>query len=124
VLGKLPQKHEDMIKAALDCLESTIADIRIGGEFAAVYDKFQGMLKAYGFSGLNLYGPAHGTGLQECEGPWVDNRSGLLFERGMVFNVDVWIADDKYGVRFEDGIALTRDGVVELTSWGREIMRK
>ena len=43
-----------------------------------------------------------------------------MFEPGMVFNIDIWIADDKYGVRIEDGIAVTDKGMEQLSTWHRE----
>ena len=68
VLGKLPQRHMDMIRIAGECLEETIATMGPGVPFAQVYDKFQARLTRYGFGGLSLYGPgAPPTGLQECE---------------------------------------------------------
>ena len=41
VLGKLPQRHMDMIRIAGECLEETIATMGPGVPFAQVYDKFQ-----------------------------------------------------------------------------------
>lgn len=119
VLGKIPQRHLDMINATYDCLEDTFAKMRPGVTFAEVYDNYIAKLKGFGFEGLNLYGPAHGTGLQECEGPWVDNRSKLVLKPGMVFNIDIWIADHQYGVRLEDGIAITQTGMEALSTWHR-----
>jgi len=123
VLGDLPGKHLDMIKVALECTYDTIGRMGPGVPFTIVYDEFQKTLEQRAFKGLNLYGPAHGTGLQECEGPWVDNRGSLVMEPNMVFNVDVWIADETYGVRIEDGVLITETGAEELSSWRREIIR-
>ena len=108
--GGLCPGINDVIRAVVRCLYNRYGVHRISGI-------------RYGFKGLNLYGPAHGTGLQECEGPWVDNRGSLVMEPNMVFNIDVWIADEKYGVRFEDGVLITEKGVEELSSWRREIIR-
>lgn len=124
VLGDLPEKHINMIKVAIECLNETIRLMGPGVAFAEVYDKFQARLNKNGFSGLNLYGPAHGTGLQECETPWMDNRTDLVMVPNMVFNIDIWIADDKYGVRYEDAVLITDKGVEQLTDWKREIIRK
>ena len=124
VLGEIPEKHMNMIKVTHECLEDTISNMAPGVPFADVYNKFQAKLHHYGFDGLNLYGPAHGTGLQECEGPWVDNRGDNVFKPGMVFNIDIWIADDKYGVRIEDGIAVTEKGMEQLSTWHREPIMK
>ena len=120
VLGSLPTAHMDMLRAAYDCLEETILLMKPGVPFAAVYDRFQASLKKRGMQGQTLYGPAHSTGLQECEEPWVDNRTSRVFEPDMVFNIDIWIADDRYGVRLEDCVLITNDGIEQLTSWQRE----
>ena len=123
VLGKLPQVHEDMIRIAGDCLDETIESMGPGVAFAEIYDKFQKRLNKYGFGGLSLYGPAHSTGLQECEAPWVDNRTSRVLLPNMVLNIDIWIADNKYGVRLEDGVLITENGLEQLTTWHRDIIR-
>jgi len=114
--GKIDSKKEGMIKTALDCMNETKELMAPGVPFAKVYDVFQARLEKEGYKGLNLYGPAHGTGLQECEGPWVDNRSDMILEPGMMFNIDIWIADDEFGVRFEDGVVVTKDGLECFTT--------
>ena len=122
VLGKIPDRHMDMIRIARECLDETVASMAPGVAFAEVYDRFQKRLSRNGFGKLSLYGPAHSTGLQECEAPWVDNRTSRVFEPNMAFNIDIWIADDRYGVRLEDGVIITRDGIEQLTTWHRDII--
>lgn len=122
VLGQIPQRHISMMQVCLDCMNDCIAMMRPGVAFAEVYEKFMAKLKKNGFGGLNLYGPAHGTGLQEVDGPWVDNRSSMVFLPGMVFNIDIWVADSQYGIRYEDGVLVTETGLEQLSSFGREII--
>jgi Xaa-Pro aminopeptidase len=122
VLGSIPQKQLRMMLVCLDCMNDCISKMRPGVEYAEVYNKFRSKLKRYGFEGLNLYGPAHGTGLQEVDGPWVDNRGSMVFEPNMVFNIDIWIADTEYGIRYEDGVLVTESGLEQLSSFGREII--
>ena len=114
--GKIDQKRTGMIRTAAECLEETFSLMGPGVPFDKIYNAFQGRLEKAGYKGLNLYGPAHGTGLQECEGPWVDNRSNRVLDSDMVFNIDVWIADNEFGIRFEDGVLITEKGVERLTS--------
>ena len=122
VLGQIPQRHISMMQVCLDCMNDTIAMMRPGVAFAEVYEKFMVKLKKNGFEGLNLYGPAHGTGLQEVDGPWVDNRGSMVFQPGMVFNIDIWVADSSYGIRYEDGVLVTETGLEQLSSFRREII--
>ena len=124
ILGSIDKKREGMIKTALDCLNETKELMKPDVPFAKVYDVFQARLEREGYKGLNLYGPAHGTGLQECEGPWVDNRGELVLKPGMVFNIDIWIADDDFGVRFEDGVIVTQTGLECFTTIPDEAVRR
>ncbi len=123
IIGKIPQEHEKLISVALECFNETIDIIKPGVSFAEVYDKFQSRLQKNGFYGVNLYGPAHSTGLQECEGTWVDNRTDMVFTPNMVYNVDIWLSDGTHGVRFEDGILIAEEGVENLTNYPREAIR-
>lgn len=123
IIGKIPQRHEYMIKVAFEALEDTLDTIRPGVLFKDVYNKFRDRLDKNGFPNSNLYGPAHGTGLQECEGPWVDNRTDLVFKKNMAFNIDIWVADDKFGVRYEDGVIINETGIDILTNYRREIIK-
>lgn len=123
VIGKIPDRVEKMLQVALDALNEALVDIKPGVPAAYVYEHFSDRLSSNGYQGYTLYGPAHGTGLQECEGPWIDNRSELVIQPNMVLNIDIWITDGEYGVRFEDGILVTHNGIEELTSYKREIIR-
>ena len=40
----------------------------------------------------------------------------------MLFNIDIWLSDGSYGLRYEDGVLVTPKGLKELTSYRREII--
>lgn len=123
ILGDIAPEKERLIQTALDCMLECIEIVGPGVPFSRIYDAFMASLQRHGYAGCNLYGPAHGTGMQECEGPWVDNRTALTMEPNMVFNVDIWIAKDGFGTRFEDGVLITPTGAELLTNWRQEIIR-
>jgi Xaa-Pro aminopeptidase len=40
----------------------------------------------------------------------------------MLFNVDIWLSDGTYGLRYEDGVLVTESGVRELSGYRREVI--
>ena len=53
---------------------------------------------------------------------WLGAGSETVIQAGMQFNVDVWLSDGVYGVRYEDGLFVTENGIEELTSYRRELI--
>ena len=52
----------------------------------------------------------HSTGLIEVEAPWVETSSNYDFAPNMTFQIDTYISTDTFGVRWEKGIVVTKDG--------------
>jgi Xaa-Pro aminopeptidase len=124
VIGSPPDSVRKLMEVGLEAEEKAIRNIGPGVKAAEVYRIFSEILSKYGYGEFALYGPAHGTGMQECEGPWVDDKTGITIQPNMVFNVDIWLSDGEMGLRYEDGIVVTETGVRELTTYRREIITK
>jgi Xaa-Pro aminopeptidase len=121
-IGEPPKKARKLMSVALEGLEGAIANIRPGVAARDVFQSYHDTLARYGYEEFTLYGPAHGTGTSEVEGLWLGAGSDLIIQPGMQFNADVWLSDGEYGLRYEDGILITEDGIEELTSYRREII--
>lgn len=125
VIGKIPKNARRLMETGLEVENRVIETMEPGVEAVEVYTVFKDILTRHGFGReFTLYGPAHGTGLQECEGPWIDGMSRFKLQPNMVFNVDIWLSDGRIGLRWEDGVAITQSGVKELSSYRREIIAK
>ena len=121
-IGEPPEKARKLMSVALEGFEGAILDIRPGVTAQDVFKNYHNTLAHYGFEEFTRYGPAHGTGTSEVEGLWLGAGSDLVIQSGMQFNADVWLSDGEYGLRYEDGILVTEDGIEELTSYRREII--
>jgi Xaa-Pro aminopeptidase len=121
-IGEPPDKARKLMSVALEGVEGALRDIRPGVAARDVFQNYHDTLARYGYEEFTLYGPAHGTGTSEVEGLWLGAGSDLIIQPGMQFNVDVWLSDGEYGLRYEDGILVTEDGIEELTSYRREII--
>lgn len=121
-IGKVPEKARQLMSVALEAFEGALRDIRPGVTARQVFEGYHKILSRYGFEEFTLYGPAHGTGSSEVEGLWLGKGSDLVIQPGMQFNIDIWLSDGEYGLRYEDGIVVTETGLEELTSYRREII--
>jgi Xaa-Pro aminopeptidase len=121
-IGAPPEKAHKLMSVALEGVEGALSDIRPGVAARDVFENYHRTLARYGFEEFTLYGPAHGTGVSECEGLWLGRGSDIVVQPGMQLNIDVWLSDGEYGLRFEDGIIVTQDGIEELNSYRREII--
>ena len=121
-IGAPPEKAHKLMSVALEAVEGALRDIRPGATARDVFKNYHSTLARYGFEEFTLYGPAHGTGTSEVEGLWLGAGSDTVIQPGMQFNIDVWLSDGQYGLRYEDGILVTQSGVEELTSYRREVI--
>ncbi len=62
------------------------------------------------------------TGSTEVEGLWLTDKADFQIKPNMLFNVDIWLSDGTYGLRFEDGVLVTQTGNRELTNFRREVI--
>jgi len=122
VIGKASERARELMSVALEGVHGALRDIRPGARANDVFQNYYDTLAKYGFEQFTLYGPAHGTGSSEVEGLWLGSGSDLIIQPGMQFNIDIWLSDGQIGLRYEDGILVTADGIEELTSYRREII--
>jgi len=122
VIGAAPPRARELMAVALEGVNGALRDIRPGVPAKEVFQNYHDTLSRYGFEEFTLYGPAHGTGTSEVEGLWLGAGSETIIRPNMQFNIDVWLSDGEYGMRYEDGIIVTEDGIEELNSYRREII--
>ncbi|NJL31209.1 MAG: M24 family metallopeptidase [Phycisphaerales bacterium] len=70
-----------------------------------------------GYGDNFLYGPCHGLGMIEVEPPWMEVSSDYALMENMTFNVDTFVyVRHEFGLRFENGVRITRDGIEKFSS--------
>jgi Xaa-Pro aminopeptidase len=121
-IGKMPAAARRLADAALEAVMYALSAIRPGRTAADVFQGYHALLSRHGYQDFTLYGPAHGTGHSEVEGLWLGRDARFVIQPGMLFNIDIWLSDGTYGMRFEDGVLVTADGLRELTSFRREVI--
>ncbi|MHC1769202.1 MAG: M24 family metallopeptidase [Verrucomicrobiia bacterium] len=121
-LGSMPKPARRLAEVALQAMDYAITHIRPGARGCDLFAGYYEILARHGYEQFTLYGPAHGTGTSEVEGLWLSKTADFVIQPNMLFNVDIWLSDGRYGLRYEDGVLVTQTGVRELNSYRREVI--
>ena len=78
------------------------------------------VLQDSGYGDYILHRTGHGLGLDVHEAPWITRGNEAVLEPGMVFTIEPGLYKaDVLGVRVEDNVVVTEDGIESLTTFPR-----
>jgi Xaa-Pro aminopeptidase len=115
VLGKLEGFRRDVVLFGREAHFWTQKLVKAGVMASDIAKQFYQYYTDNGFKDNYVYGPLHGTGIIEVEAPWVETSSNYPLQPNMTFQIDTFISTEKFGVRWEKGIAVTEDGCAVLS---------
>lgn len=115
-IGPLPKNKKRLVDFGLEAHFKTIELMKDGKPAGSVVKEYEAFVKSSGFEKYLLYGPCHAIGLMEVEQPWMESTSDYYLQKNMTFQVDTFFYDHDFGLRWENGIALTNEGVEKLSS--------
>ncbi len=110
--------EDSNVHKVMECVESVRDDvigyIRPGMTASSVHLHMQGLLRDRGYELHHLSG--HGVGLDVHESPSFSPGKRVFLRENMVFTVEPGVyLPNRFGVRFEDTVVLTRSGCRKLT---------
>jgi Xaa-Pro dipeptidase len=113
------------IKAMYDAVYAANAAARAvaapGVTWGAVDKAARDVIEAAGFGPYFTHRTGHGLGLDGHELPQIASGEDAILEPGMVFTIEPGVyIPDVGGIRIEDDMVVTSDGVISLTSYPRE----
>ena len=114
-IGPLPARKKRLVEFGLEAHRKTMELIKGGRPAAEVVTAYEAWVKQQGFGKYLLYGPCHGLGMMEVERPWMESTSTYDLQENMTFQVDTFFYDVDFGLRWENGVRVTKTGV-ELLS--------
>ena len=114
-IGPLPERKARLVEFGLEAHFKTMSLMRAGVPAAEVVKKYEEFVKARGFAKYMLYGPCHGIGMMEVERPWMESVSTYALQENMTFQVDTFFQDRDFGLRWENGVRVTKSGVEKLS---------
>lgn len=109
--GEPPSDFErvhEAVSAALDAGITTVEPGIMSGDVDAAVRK---VLAEYGYAEQFIHGTGHGVGLASHERLTIDQGESTELESGMVFSIEPGVYfPDKYGVRLENLVVVTKEG--------------
>lgn len=121
VLGEAPAGYEEAHRALMAAQQAAVDAVRPGVTAASVDAAAREVLEGAGYGEAFIHRTGHGIGLEVHEAPYIVAGNDLVLEEGMTFSIEPGIyLDGRFGMRLEDIVAVTADGVTRLNNAVRE----
>ncbi|HET7421578.1 MAG TPA: Xaa-Pro peptidase family protein, partial [Candidatus Dormibacteraeota bacterium] len=122
VMGEPSPRHREIHDVVLRGHDAAIAAVRPGATTGDVDAAARRVIEAAGYGQNFFHRVGHGLGLEGHEDPSLDPGSRTVLEPGMVFTVEPGVYVPGFGgVRIEDDVVVTEDGVRVLTRADRSL---
>lgn len=114
-IGPLSARKKRLVEFGLEAHRKTLELIKGGKPAAEVVRDYEAWVKQEGFEKYMLYGPCHGIGMMEVERPWMESASTYTLKPNMTFQVDTFFCAEDFGLRWENGVRVTKTGIEHLS---------
>lgn len=123
VLGKPTDKHREIYDIVLEAQLHALANIRPGMTGSEADALARDMIERHGYGDSFGHSTGHGIGMEIHEAPRLSKLSDTILKPGMVVTVEPGIYIPGFGgVRIEDDIVITQDGIKILTHSTKEFI--
>jgi Xaa-Pro aminopeptidase len=114
--GAPPEGFERVHAVVEEAQAAAVETVEPGVEARAVHRAARAVVEAAGYADAFVHRTGHGVGLALHEEPYIASDSETTLEPGMVFSVEPGVyLEGRFGVRIEDLVVVTDDGVERLT---------
>lgn len=115
-MGKLEGLKKELVEFGLKAHKWTAKQLKAGVKASDVAKAYIELFKENGYGDYYLYGPCHGLGMIEVEPPWMETSSDYLLEENMTFQIDTFVSARDFGLRWETGVVIKKDGCEFLST--------
>ena len=116
-MGRLCDEKKRIVEFCLAAHNWTVEKLRAGVMASDVAKGFYRLFQDAGIEKNYVYGPCHGTGMIEVEAPWMETSSDYPLQENMTFQADTFVSGSTFGVRWEKGVVIKKDGCLPMTDY-------
>ena len=115
-MGKPTASERAVYETVLVAQEAGVAAVTAGASCAEVDEAARGVLRKAGLAEAFSHSTGHGLGLEIHEPPRIGAQETARLLSGMVITIEpgIYLAE-RFGIRIEDMVAVTRNGGQVLT---------
>jgi Xaa-Pro aminopeptidase len=122
VVTEAPDGFEQAYAAVQEAQAAAVDAVRPGREAQEIDRAARAIIAAAGYGERFIHRTGHGIGLEVHEPPYMVEGDRTILEPGMTFSVEPGIyLEGLFGIRIEDIVAVTADGVERLNRSTREL---
>ncbi len=117
IWGSISEEEKKVIEIVNEAINRALETIQPGVKAGEVDKAARSYIEEKGYGNRFIHGLGHGIGVVVHEQPYIRKDNETILEPGMVFTVEPGIyIPGKYGVRIEEDVLVTKDGVKVLSS--------
>lgn len=121
-LGEPGEEQKKVYEIVLEAELAALNAVKPGVTAAELDGISRGVIEKAGYGEYFTHRLGHGLGISVHEFPSLHGSNDMKMEAGMVFTIEPGIyVPGKVGVRIEDDLAVTEDGVEVLTKYPKEL---
>jgi Xaa-Pro aminopeptidase len=122
VVSEAPDGFEQAYAAVQEAQAAAVDVVRPGLEAQEVDRTARTIIDAAGYGERFIHRTGHGIGLELHEPPYMVEGDRTILESGMTFSVEPGVyLEGRFGIRIEDIVAVTTEGVERLNRSSREL---
>jgi Xaa-Pro aminopeptidase len=121
-IGTMSDEMRDLVEFGLEAHAQTIQWMTPGTPAREVATQYRQLFTERGYEKNFLYGPCHGIGMMEVERPWLEETSDYFLEPNMTFQIDTFLYNDQFGLRWENGGVVGQESFEMLSSKYRRVI--
>lgn len=122
VVGEPTDEQHKVYSVVLHALETALEKIKPGVACGAADGIGRRVIEEEGFGDYFTHRLGHGIGLEVHEQPYIVRGNPLILEPGMTHSIEPGVyMEGKFGIRIEDLVAITSDGLEVLTYTPRDL---
>lgn len=123
ILGKASEEYRDVYETVKEAQMKAVKTVRPGIKASEIDAAARRHITEKGYGDYFIHRTGHGIGMEVHEEPYISDISTTVLQPGMVFSIEPGVyLPGKFGVRIEDLVMVTEDGVEVLNKYTKELI--